>query len=382
MHLSSACLLSATLLCRVWVAGRRLALVAPLFATVWAGDAAKRAYDLPAGDAATTLRQLSEASRREILFAADVVRGVPTNPVRGEFTALEAGERLLAGTALAVLQDEKTGALAVRRRAAAAPAANAAGAVRSGDATVQGRVVNPATGAALEGATVQVAGTDRTVLTERDGTFSIPRLAPGAVVLRATYPGLDPGTQTAELKPGANVLPDLKLTSDIYAMEAFAVSAAREGNAAAIVRQENALTITNSVSTDAYGNVAKGDMGSFLQRLPGVVGEYGGSAVDAISVRGLSPEFTTVTMDGTRFAAANPDSRTQIVSGIASGSIESVEVVKTPTADMDAESLGGVVNLRTRSGFDRSGRAIILNAAGAYNETMGRHLDPSGGGRR
>ncbi len=382
MRLPAAPVLSALLLLRWLPVGCRLALLLPLLAaTVRAGDAAKRAYDLPAGDAATTLRLLSEASRREILFAADVVRGVATNAVRGEYTALEAGERLLAGTELAVLQDDRTGALAVRRRETAA-GSTAAAAGRTGDASVQGRVVNPATGAALEGVTVQVAGTDRTVLTERDGTFSIPRLAPGTIVLRATYPGLDAGTQTAELKPGANVLPDLKLTSDIYAMEAFAVSAMREGNAAAIVRQENALTITNSVSTDAYGNVAKGDMGSFLQRMPGIVGEYGGSAVDAISVRGLSPEFTTVTMDGTRFAAANPDSRTQVVSGLASGSIESVEVVKTPTADMDAESLGGVVNLRTRSGFDRSGRAIIFNAAGAYNETMGRHLDPSGGGRR
>ncbi|MBL9211626.1 MAG: TonB-dependent receptor [Opitutaceae bacterium] len=261
-------------------------------------------------------------------------------------------------------------------------AETAAPAARAADATLHGRVFNQATGAALEGATVQVVGTERSVFTERDGSFTLPRLAAGSVVLRVTYPGLDPATKSIELTPGANTLPDLKLTSDIYAMEAFAVTAVREGNAAAIARQENALTITNSVSTDAYGNVAKGDMGSFLQRLPGVVGDYGGAAVDAISVRGLSPEFTSVTMDGARLAAANPDSRIQVVSGLPSGSIESVEVIKTPTADMDAESLGGVVNLRTRSGFDRSGRALIINGSYSYNETMGRHLDPSGSGRR
>jgi iron complex outermembrane receptor protein len=264
----------------------------------------------------------------------------------------------------------------------AAGADSAAPAARTAEATLQGRVFNQATGAALEGATVQIVGTERSVFTERDGSFTLPRLAAGSAVLRVTYPGLDAATKSIELTPGANTLPDLKLTSDIYAMEAFAVTAVREGNAAAIARQENALTITNSVSTDAYGNVAKGDMGSFLQRLPGVVGEYGGAAVDAISVRGLSPEFTSVTMDGARLAAANPDSRIQVVSGLPSGSIESVEVIKTPTADMDAESLGGVVNLRTRSGFDRSGRALIINGSYSYNETMGRHLDPSGGGRR
>lgn len=369
--------------CRLPSALRLFFALAVTIATSAASDSTRRAYDLPAGDAAVTLRQLSEASKREILFATEVVRGVPTNPVRGEMTALEAGERLLAGTSLAILQDDKTGALAVRKRPVAAASDRAPSApARSGEAVVQGRVLNQATSIALEGATVQIVGTDLRVLTERDGTFSLPRLAVGSAMLRVAYPGLDPATQTLDLAPGVNVLPDIKLVSDIYAMEAYAVTAVREGNAAAIVRQENALTITNSVSVDAYGNVAKGDMGSFLQRLPGIVGEYGGSAVDAISVRGLSPEFTTVTMDGARLAGANPDSRTQLVSALPSGSIESVEVIKTPTADMDAESLGGVVNLRTRSGFDRSGRAIIFNGSYSYNETMGRYLDLSGSGRR
>lgn len=370
-----------------WIAGA-------LFLGALAGraaEAARQSFNLPAGEAAATLRQLSEAARTEILFSAEIVRGVKTRPVRGDFTALEAGNRMLAGTELYALQDERTGALAVRRVASAAAAGSggapsgSAADLRPGaaaDAILRGRVFNVATGQNLEGATVMVLGGRTAVTTERDGTFTLGRLPAGLVTVRVSYPGLEESTVAIEVAAGGTATKDFPLTSGIYEMEKFAVTAVREGNAAAIARQENALTITNSVSTDAYGNVAKGDMGSFLQRLPGVVGEYGGAAVDAISVRGLSPEFTTVTLDGTRFAAANPDSRIQVVSGLPSGSIESVEVVKTPTADMDAESLGGVVNLRTRSGFDRSGRALILNGAYSYNETMGRHLDPSGSGRR
>ncbi len=354
-----------------------------LLLTLTAFAADKQTFDLPAGEAATALRQLSEAARREVLFSAEIVRGVRTQAVRGELTALAAANQMLAGTGLQAVEEGRTGALAIQRGAGngAAAAAPTGVAVGQGSAVLNGRVSNSATGQSLEGATVQVVG-GATVLTERDGTFTVSRLPAGLVAVRITYPGLDDLTTSVEVPASGTVAKDFKLTSGIYTLEALAVTAVREGNAAAIVRQQNALTITNSVSTDAYGNVAKGDMGSFLQRLPGIVGEYGGSAVDAISVRGLSPEFTTVTMDGARYAAANPDSRTQIVSGLAAGSIESVEVVKTPTADMDAESLGGVVNLRTRSGFDRTGRAIVLNAAASYNETMGRHLDTSGSGRR
>ncbi|WP_414664471.1 TonB-dependent receptor [Horticoccus sp. 23ND18S-11] len=247
---------------------------------------------------------------------------------------------------------------------------------------IRGRVYNGGTNANLESAMVTVAGTDLSALTERDGTFVLSGVPAGTATLRVTYPGLDDATAPVGVAAGGSASRDFKLSSGVYVLEAVSVSALREGNAAAIARQETALTVGNTVSTDAYGNIAKGDMGSFLQRLPGVVGEYGGSAVDAISVRGLSPEFTSVMMDGTRTASANPDSRSQLVSGLAAGAIESVEVIKTPTADMDADSLGGVVNLRTRSGFDRSSRTLVLNAATSYNETMGKHLDPSGSGRQ
>src|SRR5688500_4639835 len=89
-----------------------------LFATMLYGaaDTAKRPYDLPAGEAAVTLRQFADISGREVIFAAEAVRGVRTREVRGELTAVEALERMLKGTKLYVQVDETTGALAVRSR--------------------------------------------------------------------------------------------------------------------------------------------------------------------------------------------------------------------------------------------------------------------------
>ena len=165
---------------------------------VHASDAARQRFDLPAGDAASTLRQLSEASQREILFAAEVVRGVRTNAVRGELTALEAGNRMLSGTRLVAMQDEKSGALAVRRREVAAAntssAAVASGGTSAptatraaGNAVLAGRVSNQATGASLEGAIVKIPGTRRSVSTERDGSFVLAGLASGSVTLEVSY---------------------------------------------------------------------------------------------------------------------------------------------------------------------------------------------------
>jgi iron complex outermembrane receptor protein len=244
-------------------------------------------------------------------------------------------------------------------------------------ATIRGIVSNQGTGQVLEGAKVETSG-GFSVYSGSDGLYVLSDVPVGENILTVTYPGLDKVTETIEVSE-SGAIRDFKLTTDVYKLEGFVVTSQREGNAASIARQEKSLTLGNSIAMDAYGNVAKGDMGTFLQRLPGIVGEYGGSAVDAVLVRGLSQEFTTVTLDGTRAASANPDSRSQLVSSLPADSIESVEVIKTPTADMDGDSLGGVVNLRPRSGFDRTERAIVLNASAAYNDTFGKHLNPSGG---
>ena len=107
---------SVRVLARLLAAGAVLLSVATRAATE-----TKRVYDLPAGDAPATLRIFSDSSGKEVLFAAETVRGVRTNAVRGEFTARDAIERMLAGTALVAVPDERSGALAVSRRSALAP---------------------------------------------------------------------------------------------------------------------------------------------------------------------------------------------------------------------------------------------------------------------
>jgi outer membrane receptor for ferric coprogen and ferric-rhodotorulic acid len=96
-----------------------LVLAALLPAARAAEAAAKRHYDLAAGDAATTLRQFVEQSGEQVIYLVTKVRGVKTNPVKGEFTAREVLDRMVSNTGLVVVRDEKTGALLVNRAATA-----------------------------------------------------------------------------------------------------------------------------------------------------------------------------------------------------------------------------------------------------------------------
>jgi iron complex outermembrane receptor protein len=78
-----------------------------------AADNTRIKFDLPAGEAAQTLKTFAQQAQREIIFSTKSVEGIKTNPVQGELTVREALAALLAGTKLTVFEDEKTGSLAI-----------------------------------------------------------------------------------------------------------------------------------------------------------------------------------------------------------------------------------------------------------------------------
>jgi iron complex outermembrane receptor protein len=75
----------------------------------------KITFDVPAGEAAQTLKAFAQQAQREIIFSTKSVSGVKTNAVKGELTVREGLSALLAGTKLSVFEDEKTGSLAVEQ---------------------------------------------------------------------------------------------------------------------------------------------------------------------------------------------------------------------------------------------------------------------------
>lgn len=78
-------------------------------------DTGMRPFNIPAGDAAATLRQFTEQSGEQVVYVVPRVRGVITKAVKGQFTARQAIDHMVANTALLVVQDEKTRALMIHR---------------------------------------------------------------------------------------------------------------------------------------------------------------------------------------------------------------------------------------------------------------------------
>lgn len=231
---------------------------------------------------------------------------------------------------------------------------------------VTGRVINQATQAPLSGASVVLEADPRhATITGSDGTYRLANVPAGRQTLLVDYTGLETGRIETNVLADARTVADVQLSSGIYQLEAFSVSAVREGQASAINQQRMAPNVQNVVSTDAFGNVADTNVGNLLVKLPAITPVRDEAEVFRVSVRGINPDLNSVSVDGTLLAGATTrgTDRSFEVDKVSTNSIESIEVIKSPTPDMDADSIGGKINLRTKSALDRKGRS--------FNYTLG-----------
>ena len=365
-----------------------------------------RTFDVPRGDAAVTLGQFAAHSGAQIVYRVDQVRGERTNAVVGRYATREALDRMLAGTGLVVFQDAASGALIVSRRrpspsspsdhrpnpqaedssptmkrnrnplgifgawlalalgpAAGAQAADATAAVNTG--TLSGRVQNSATGQYLNNARVTVRGTDLVAFTDETGRYSLAGVPTGSVVVEVVYTGLDPKQSPVDIRPAQPATLNVGLTNvarygadpGVVRLDSFVVATSREmeGQALAINEQRFAANLKNVVSSDTHGDVTAGNVAELMKFIPGItIVEGGDGNANQVAVRGLDAALTNVSMDGAQVAhAANAgNTRAFDFKGVNINSIARVEITKVPLPSSPADSMGGSVNMISKSAFE------------------------------
>jgi TonB-dependent receptor len=256
------------------------------------------------------------------------------------------------------------------------PIVSAAGIDAAATGTISGSVSNAATGNLLEGAIIEISRLRLTALTDQTGRYVFQDLPAGTHEVVASYTGLDPGRRQVTVRAGERAGHDFDLTSSVYVLDAVKVTGEREGSAAAITARRNAANVKNVVSIDEYGNLPNLNAGELALRLPGVtVGNPGDEVLEGISVRGMGVGLNTVTVDGgllASFGAMNRQTRMQNYNG---AMFEQLELIKAHTPDRSADSLGGTVNLKTRSPLSlrekrRIGYTLSVVHAAAFTEQI------------
>ena len=225
----------------------------------------------------------------------------------------------------------------------------------------------------LPGAVIS-QGEDSYVVSDFDGFFTL--LTEGAENVNATvtYTGFE--TQDIVLDPASSSIQLFVLQPAINTLDEVVVSGFQGGVVKSLNKQKNDINITNVVSADQVGKFPDANIGDALKRISGITMQYDQGEARDIIIRGFSPGLNSVTLNGERIPSAEGDNRRVQMDLIPSDMIQLIEVSKTLTPDMEADAIGGSVNLVTRSnpnGF-RLSTSISAGAnpvrEGGFNRNM------------
>lgn len=243
--------------------------------------------------------------------------------------------------------------------------------------TVTGRVLDAGTKAALRGAEVSATAAGAVVRTATgpEGDFSLA-LPAGTHRVTVDYLGLAPKTADVTVAAGGTARLDFTLGDATVTLAAVTVEATRSGQARALNQQRTAQNITNVISADFTGQFPDKTIADAVKRLPGITVETdrdtGGVEGRYITVRGMSADFNAVTIDGVRVNVTDFDGITRRVplDVVSSDVADQIEVTKALRPDQDADSIGGAVNIRTRSAFSRGERSASFKGAVTYSAML------------
>ncbi len=131
-------------------------------------------------------------------------------------------------------------------------------------------------------------------------------------------------------------------------------------------------TISDSIFSEDIGKSADQDIGEALQRVTGVSIQRGGGATDGgdsttISIRGASPDLNVISLNGVTLTSSS-ENQTVDLSAYSSDILNSIEVIKTATADQNEGSLGANVVLKTFRPLDATENRRVLELQSRYSD--------------
>jgi len=323
IRLSGVSHLSASMLLRAACAA--LFALTLLFAPALAAEAVKKAFNLPAGEAAATLKEFIAQSGEQLLFSPDDVAGLQTKPVEGTLTAREALEAMVSGSTLTVTEDKDTGALALKGPAGP----NASRAVQRGDRPVKNELIDM----------------EPVVLAEVEVT----------------------GSRVRGLAEGATTQPVLTMTSiDIERTGAQSI-----GDLLRYIPQVSAFT-TGQASTQHQRNTLINMQTGTATPVAGATQISGTAGLVTATIRGAPAGATLLLIDGKR-APKNNQSRSGDgfdLNGIPLAAVERIEVLLDGASSIyGADAMGGVINVITKKNY--RGTELRLGYENTFDTDVG-----------
>jgi len=148
-----------------------------------------------------------------------------------------------------------------------------------------------------------------------------------------------------------------------------------------ITLKKKSTSIIEAVSAEDIGKLPDVSIAESLARLPGLAAQRVNGRAQVISIRGLSPDFSTTLLNG-RLQVSTGDNRAAEFDQYPSELVNSAIVYKTPDASLVGQGLSGTVDLHTIQPLDYHHRVVSIGVRGSHNSNGKLNADSDVNGNR
>ncbi len=233
----------------------------------------------------------------------------------------------------------------------------------AGSGTLKGKVSDSETKDVLPGATIIIEGTSIGAATDLNGDYVISNTPAGERTIIISYVGYISDTESVTVTADQALVKDFFLVARAVQGKNIVVMGQAQGQMQAINTQLSSNTIINVVSSDKIRELPDDNAATALSRLPGVSLMNG----DQVVIRGAQAKLNQILINGIELPSTDMNTRATDLGFISSNLLSGIEVTKALTPDMDANALGGVVNLELREA--PTGFHFDVLTQGDYNQT-------------
>lgn len=265
---------------------------------------------------------------------------------------------------------------------------------------VRGVITDATTGETLIGVNVTIRGTSVGAASDIDGRYVIRRVPTGDHVLTFSYIGYESLERNITVVGGSDLEVNVALTQEAIEGEEIIILAQRQGQQQAINQQINSDRIVNVVSEARIQELPDFNAAAAIGRLPGVSTQKSSGEDNKVVIRGLSPKYNSVEVEGIRLSSSgssqiglssNPqvessginNDRSVDLTTVSPYMIRMISVYKSLTPDMNANSIGGTVNMELREApAGPQGSLLWQQGYTAKSSTYGNYRGVASGSNR
>jgi TonB-dependent receptor len=229
---------------------------------------------------------------------------------------------------------------------------------------IKGKVFDKDTKEGLPGANVVIKGTSVGTASDLNGSYYLTNVPPGTYTIQVSYIGYRPKTADAIVSNDATVALDFALEAAAIEGQVFVVTGQAQGQMQAINQQLTSDKIVSIVSEARIQELPDFNAAQAISRLPGISTLSSSGEANKIVIRGLAPKYNQITIGGISLASTGStqigitsqggtageinNDRSVDLSMMSPYMIKSISVFKSLTPDMNANAIGGVVNMELR----------------------------------